>query len=69
MTRFLVVRVPGSGPPALIGAPYDFASLAEAEARVAEIEAGHLKAHHTHLEVLPYTGPLQTALATKGILP
>lgn len=66
--RFLVVRVPGSGPPALIGAPNDFATRTEAEARIAGIEAGHRKSHHTHLEIIPYCGPRAEALAAKGIL-
>ncbi|WP_121629632.1 hypothetical protein [Tropicibacter alexandrii] len=66
--RFMVVRVPGSGPPALIGAPYDFATLADAKARIAEIEATHRKSHHTHLEIVPYRGALAQALAERGIL-
>ena len=66
--RYVVIREPGSGPPALIGQPNDFATEAEAYARIGEIEAGHLKAHHTHLSVIPYHGDLQQALAEFGIL-
>ena len=66
--RFMVIRVPGSGPPVLIGAPFDFATRAGAEARIAEIEAPHRKSHHTHLEIAPYRGPLARALAERGIL-
>lgn len=68
MTRYLVLRVPGSGPPALVGAPYDFATDAEAQARVADIEAAQMKTHHTHLEIQPYEGKTQQALADLGII-
>lgn len=66
--RFLVVRVPGSGPPALVGAPYVFATLADAEARIAVIEQDHRKSHHTHLEVIPFEGAIGAALEKLGVL-
>lgn len=66
--RFVIVRVPGSGPPALAGAPNVFDTHDAAAARVAEIEAGHLKAHHTHLEIHAVEGNVPEALAAKGIL-
>ena len=66
--RYLILRVPGSGPPALAGAPNDFATREEAEARIAEIEAGHLKAHHTYLEVMRYDGDKAAALKAAGVL-
>lgn len=67
MTRFAVIRVPGSGPPALIAAPNSFASRAEAQQRIAEIEAGQLKVHHTYLDIVAYEGPLIDALQELGI--
>lgn len=66
--RYLVVRVPGSGPPALVGAPYAFDSLADAEARITAIERDHRKSHHTHLEIIPFEGALVVALEKLGIL-
>ncbi len=66
--RYAVIRVPTSGPPALIAAPSDFATEAEARARVAAIEGAQLQVHHTHLEILPYEGPLHAALTAHGIL-
>lgn len=51
--RYAVVRVPGSGPPALAGAPNDFATETEAEARIVEIEREHRMAHHTYLTIVP----------------
>lgn len=67
-TRFAVIRVPGSGAPALAGEPNDFATEAEARARIAQIEAGHLKSHHTHLDIVPYDGDRHVALAAEGVL-
>lgn len=67
MSRFAVIRVPGSGPPALVGAPYHFDTEHAALARIAEIEAAHLKSHHTHLEVVPFEGPLHAAMQAMGI--
>ncbi len=68
MTRYAILRVPGSGPPALAGPPNVFDTEVEAQARLDEIEDGHLKAHHTHLEILPFQGPLAQALTKAGIL-
>ena len=68
MTRHAVIRVPGSGPPALIGAPNNFATKAEADARAAEVEAKQGMTHHTHLEVFSYAGDLGVALDKHGIL-
>jgi len=67
MERFAVIRVPTSGPPALIGAPCDFATRAEAQARIDAIEAGHLKAHHTYLDIVAYEGPLGPAMRDLGV--
>ncbi|WP_411889312.1 hypothetical protein [Yoonia sp. SDW83-1] len=67
MTRYAVIRVPTSGPPALIAAPNVFVSAAEAAARVAAIEQGQLKQHHTYLDVVAFDGPLAEAMAAKGI--
>lgn len=66
--RYLILRVPGSGPPALAGAPNDFATREEAAARIAEIEATHLKAHHTYLEIMAYEGDKAAALNAAGVL-
>eukprot|EP00040_Diaphanoeca_grandis_P004814 m.30251 g.30251 ORF g.30251 m.30251 type:complete len:146 (+) comp16242_c0_seq1:279-716(+) len=44
--RFFVLRVPSTGPPALISEPNDFATRDEAEARVAEFEDQHLCTSH-----------------------
>ena len=66
--RYAVLRVPGSGPKALIAPPNDFATLAEAEARVAAIEVTQRKVHHTHLEVFRYSGSLTDALRDAGII-
>jgi hypothetical protein len=49
VTRYAVIRVPSSGPPALVAEPNDFASEAEALHRIAEVKARQLMAHHTHL--------------------
>lgn len=67
MTRYAVIRVPGAGPPALIAAPNDFASEAEALRCIAEVEARRLMAHHTYLDVLACEGPLAAALEERGI--
>ncbi len=68
MTRFAVIRVPTSGPPALIAEPNDFATEADAEARIAAIEGKQIMPHHTYLDILGYDGGLQDALLRKGIL-
>ena len=67
--RYLVVRVPSPGPPALVAPPYDFATRAEAEERVAAVEARQRKAHHTHVEIVRYDGSLTEELSARGILP
>ena len=66
--RFLVLRVPSSGPKAVVAEPYDFATQAEAEARIAEIEADHLVVHHTYLEIEPYNGDRFAAMNAAGII-
>ncbi len=68
MKRFVVIRVPDGGRPALIGAPYDFATREDALARIAEIEADHRKVHHTFLCVLEVEPPLPQALEREGVL-
>lgn len=66
--RYLVLRVPSSGPKALAGPPNDFSALKDAEARLSEITAGHLKAHHTYLEIVEYSGDKSAFLSAQGIL-
>ena len=66
--RFLVLRVPSSGPRALIAAPNDFATEAEARQRIAEIEMDHKIQHHTHLEIVAYAGDKYRALAEEGVI-
>jgi len=65
--RFLVVRVASSGPRALIAAPNDFATEAEARQRIDGIEANHKIQHHTHFEIVAYTGDKSDALRAEGI--
>jgi hypothetical protein len=60
--------VPSSGPPALAGPPNDFASLQEAENRVAEIASKQLKVHHTFLEIVAYSGDKAAFLKAEGVL-
>ena len=67
-TRYLVLRVPNSGPKALAGVPNDFASLEDAKARVSEIMSQQLKVHHTYLEIVEYSGDKATFLESEGIL-
>ena len=67
-TRYLVVRVPTSGPPAVIAEPNDFETESEARARIGEIESLQLQAHHTWLDIVRYTGDRTTALERAGIL-
>ncbi|MEM9099085.1 MAG: hypothetical protein AAGC79_11235 [Pseudomonadota bacterium] len=66
--RYAVLRVPTSGPKAVIAEPWDFASSVEAEARISEIEADHLVVHHTYLEVFEYEAPTLAALHAAGVL-
>ncbi|MEM8754075.1 MAG: hypothetical protein AAGF90_13940 [Pseudomonadota bacterium] len=68
VVRYAVLRVPSSGPPALIAPPNNFASEAEAESRIAEIERRKRMTHHTHLETFAYEGDLSAALAVRGVL-
>ena len=68
MTRYLVIRVPVTGPPARAGAPNDFATLAEARARVADIVSRARVRHHTYLDIEAYDGDLERAMEAKGIL-
>ena len=66
--RFLLLRVPNSGPKALAGPPNDFASLDEAEARLRDITDSHMKSHHTYLEIVEYWGDKIAFLEREGIL-
>jgi hypothetical protein len=52
----------------LIDAPNLFDTKAEAEERIASIEAVHRKSHHTFLAVLPIEGPLLEALDREGVM-
>ena len=61
-SRYAVLRVPITGRKALIVEPNDFATQAEAEGRIAQIEAPQHSVHHTHLEVFVYSGNLYQAL-------
>ena len=66
--RYLVLRVPNSGPKALAGAPNDFPKREEASVRCDENMATQLKLHHTHLEIVAYSGDKITYLESQGIL-
>ena len=66
--RYAVIRCPSPGPPALIDAPNVFDTKAEAESRIASIEAQHRKSHHTFLAILPIDGPLFEALDREGVM-
>ena len=66
--RFLVLRVPSSGPKALAGGENDFDSLEAAQARVADILGAQLKTHHTSLEIMDYSGDRRAALVAAGVL-
>ena len=66
--RYAVLRVPSSGPKAVIAAPWLFETEAEAKARIAEIEADHLVVHHTYLEVFALDGDAYRALDASGVL-
>lgn len=57
-----MVRVSSSGP------PVDFATRAEADARIAAIEGGARMPQHTYLDIVAYEGPLGLSLAEAGIL-
>lgn len=60
--RYVVLRHPSSGPPALIATPNDFATEQEAKIRIAEIENNQLMPHHTYLSVMEYEGDKFAAL-------
>ena len=66
--RYLVLRVPNSGPNALIAEPNDFDNLHAAEARIAAINGEHLMVHHTYLEVFAYSGDKFATLDAEGII-
>ena len=66
--RHIVVRYPDPGPPALVGEPNTFNTLQEAEDRLQEIEAGHLKKHHTSLGIETFAGDRATYLKLFGIM-
>ena len=68
VNRYLVLRVPNTGPRALISAPNGFPSEAEAQERIDSIEAQQLQVHHTYLEIWPYVGDKFAALKAEGIL-
>ncbi|MDX8352740.1 hypothetical protein [Cognatiyoonia sp. IB215182] len=67
MRRFAVIRVPTSGPPALVAQPNVFDSQDSADARIAEIEARQLMTHHTYLDTVAFEGPLMAAMQSRGI--
>lgn len=54
--RYLVLRIPDPGPPALAGGPNNFDTLEEAIVRMQEIRDGQTKDHHTSHEVRSYVG-------------
>ncbi|RED14242.1 hypothetical protein POI8812_02653 [Pontivivens insulae] len=66
--RYLLLRVPSSGPKALAGAPNDFPTREDAERRLAQIISSQLKVHHTYLEIVAYRGDKATFLEAEGIL-
>lgn len=68
MTRYLVLRVPSVGPPALVGHPSDFATLHEAESRMDEIYARQSKTHHTTIRIESYQGDKYEYMERKNIL-
>ena len=65
---YLVIRVPTTGPRALIAAPNEFSTEAEARQRIASIESKHKMQHHTHLEVFSCSGDKFEALKRAGII-
>jgi len=65
--RWLVIRVPGSGPPAAITPAIIYESEAEALAQIERIEANHRKTHHTYLDTFRFTGDIHTTLTVAGI--
>lgn len=67
-SRYLLLRVPSSDAKALAGAPNDFSTFEEAEARLSAITSKQLKAHHTYLEIVEYSGNNLVFLDAEGIL-
>ena len=63
-----MLRVPSSGPKAVIAEPFLFETRAEAEQRIAKIEATHLVAHHTYLEIFAFDGEVYTALDAAEVI-
>ncbi len=68
LERYAVLRLPSSGPKAVIAAPWDFATHAEAEARIAGIEQDHRVVHHTYLEVFAFKGEKYAAMDAAGVM-
>ncbi|MEM1268370.1 MAG: hypothetical protein AAGI50_20395 [Pseudomonadota bacterium] len=64
MARYAVIRVPKAGRPTLAPAPNDFATEAEAEARIEEIEE-RLTRRVQHA-ILRYEGDLAAAVAARA---
>ena len=66
--KYVVLRVPSSGPKAVVGEPWLFETKREAEARLTELTASHLVVHHTYLEVFALNGDTYPALDNAGII-
>lgn len=63
-----MLRVPNNGPKALAGPPNDFATREDAQTRFDEIMSAQIKLHHTHLEIVAYSGDKYAYLEAQGIL-
>ena len=68
MRKYAIIRVPGSGPPALINMDSIFSDIAEAHAKLAQIEETQLKAHHTFLDIVSFEGKAEDELPKLGII-
>ncbi len=68
MRKYAIIRVPGSGPPALIDMDSIFSDKAEAQAKLAQIEKTQLKAHHTFLDIVSFEGNAEEELPKLGII-
>ena len=66
--RYAVLLVLSSGPRAVVGVPWLFATRHEAWAWIAELTARHLVVHHTYLEVFAFHGETYPALDKAGII-
>lgn len=66
--RYLVIRSPNVGPKALVSEPSDFATRAEAQARIDAVQSIQAMRHHTRLEIFAYSGSKREALERAGIL-